>query len=312
MWFALPLPILLYKFLPQVKPRSAVHFAYLPDDAAQTPRHTWPMRILLSLLWFSLVCASARPVWYGEPQRIQPKHRDLMLVVDLSYSMSQEDMQSDDGYIDRLSATKHVVSDFISQRQGDRLGLVLFADHAYLQTPLTFDLQTVQAQLKRAGLKMIGTNTAIGEGIGLATKTFIDDNAPQRIMILLSDGSNTSGVLDPIKAANIAAKYHAKIYTIGIGAGEVQVKDFFMTRTINTAKDLDEKTLTEIAKITGGKYFRARNAKELANIYDEINRLEPVKQADQVWRPQQEWFIYPLTVSFFLSLLLLIWRRHDV
>ncbi|WP_438884834.1 VWA domain-containing protein, partial [Bacillus cereus group sp. BC327] len=120
------------------------------------------------------------------------------------------------------------LSDFIAQRQGDRLGLIFFADHAYLQTPLTLDRTTVAQQLNQAVLRLIDTQTAIGDGIGLATKTFIESDAPQRVMILLSDGSNNAGVLDPIEAAQIAKQYHTTIYTVGVGAGEMMVRDFFM------------------------------------------------------------------------------------
>lgn len=139
------------------------------------------------------------------------------------------------------------MSEFIAKREGDRIGLILFADHAYLQTPLTLDRQTVANQLNQTVLKLIGTQTAIGEGIGLATKTFIDSDAPQRVMILLSDGSNTAGVLDPLEAANIAKQYNTTIYTVGVGAGEMVVKDFLFSRKVNTAQDLDEKTLQTIA-----------------------------------------------------------------
>jgi Ca-activated chloride channel family protein len=258
------------------------------------------------------VTAAARPVWYGEPVTTSPKHRDMMLVVDLSYSMSQQDMKSGDQFIDRLSAVKQVLSDFIAKRQGDRLGLIFFADHAYLQTPLTLDRQTIAQQLNQAVLRLIGTKTAIGEGIGLATKTFIDSDAPQRVMILLSDGSNTSGVLDPMEAAKIAKKYHTTIYTVGVGAGEMMVKEFFMTRKVNTAEDLDEKTLQAIANETGGQYFRARNQQDLQHIYDTINQLEPISKASQTWRPQNEWFGYPLALALLLSVILMIMRRNHV
>jgi Ca-activated chloride channel family protein len=312
MLFLLPLPLLVIKRVPPIKQSASVQLAYLPDAAGLSRPDDWAARILAGLIWLFLVIACARPVWFGEPITIQPKHRDLMLVVDLSYSMSTKDMKSGDEYIDRLTAVKQVVGNFIRKRRGDRVGLVLFADHAYLQTPLTFDLKTVQTQLDRAVLKLIGTNTAIGEGIGLATKTFIDSDAPQRIMILLSDGSNTAGVLDPIRAAEIAKKYHTTIYTVGVGAGEMLVKDLFFTRRVNTAQDLDEKTLKQIAKITGGKYFRARNQQDLAKIYETINQLEPVQKAKQTWRPQNEWFTYPLTVALILSFVLVIVRRNHV
>lgn len=267
---------------------------------------------LAALIWITLITASARPVWYGDPVTTQPKHRDMMLVVDLSYSMSQEDMQFNGSFIDRLTAVKQVLNDFIGKRQGDRLGLVLFADHAYLQTPLTLDRHTISQQLNQTVLRLIGDKTAIGEGIGLATKTFIDGDAPQRVMILLSDGTNTAGVLDPIEAAKIAKKYNVTIYTVGIGAGEMMVKELFMTRKVNTAKDLDEASLKEIASMTGGQYFRARDSQELSSIYETINNLEPISQTTQTWRPQQDWFAFPLAIAFAGFLSLMIIRRNHV
>ncbi len=308
----LPLPLVINRVLPPVKERAAIQLPYLPKQDSLAPPKQWFSKLLALLIWLSVVAAVCRPVWYGDPVTTSPKHRDMMLVVDLSYSMSQEDMESNGEYIDRLTAVKQVLGDFISKREGDRLGLVFFADHAYLQTPLTLDRQTISQQLNQAVLRLIGTKTAIGEGIGLATKTFIDSDAPQRVMILLSDGSNTSGVLDPIEAAKIAKKYHTTIYTVGVGAGEMMVKEFFLTRKVNTAQDLDEKSLMEIAKLTGGQYFRARDQKELATIYDTINSLEPISQATQTWRPQDEWFAYPLTFALLLSVLLFIVRRNHV
>lgn len=314
-WWALlllPLPLLIYFFLPSAKSSAPIRLPYLPHSlSGQAPRNRFA-KLLAALFWIMFVAALARPVWYGEPITTQPKHRDLMLLIDLSYSMSQKDMRSQDEYIDRLSAVKKVVADFAQQRKGDRLGLVLFADHAYLQTPLTLDRTTISQQVDSLVLRLIGDKTAIGEGIGLATKTFIDSDAPQRVMVLLSDGSNTSGVLDPIEAAKIAKKYHATIYTIGVGAGEMMVKEFFMTRKVNTAQDLDEGTLQQIAALTGGQYFRARNADELATIYETINSLEPISTATQTWRPQKEWFGLPLSISLLCITLLLVLRRNHV
>ncbi len=308
----IPLPFAIYKLLPSKQHRSPIYLPALPQAGnGQRPKQVF-VKLLAVLIWLLLLVAAARPVWFGDPVTATPKHRDLMLVVDLSSSMSQEDMQQGDQYIDRLSAVKQVLNDFIAKRQGDRLGLVLFADHAYLQTPLTLDRHTISEQLKRTILRLIGNRTAIGEGIGLATKTFIDGDAPQRVMILLSDGSNTAGVLDPIQAAKIAKKYHATIYTIGVGAGEMTVRGLLMDRTINTAQDLDEETLKQIADITGGQYFRARNSQDLATIYDTINQLEPVSVANQTWRPQTEWFGLPLALALLFSVILAVLRRNHV
>ncbi|CAH0529012.1 vWA domain-containing protein [Vibrio hippocampi] len=311
MLLAIPLPYLVHRFshAPQ---QAKVILPHLTQLSGSGQRLSWLVKVLASISWLLLVFASARPVWFGEPIEIQPKHRDMMLVIDLSYSMSKQDMKQGSDFVDRLTTVKQVVSDFVDQRKGDRLGLVYFADHAYLQTPLTYDRETIKAQLNRTVLKLIGTQTAIGEGIGLATKTFVDSDAPQRVMILLSDGTNNAGILDPIEAANIAKKYGTTVYTIGVGAGEMQVREFFMTRTVNTAEDLDEKTLIEIANLTGGQYFRARNAQELATIYDTINALQPIQTATQTWRPQNEWFALPLSIGLLLLLIAATIRRNYV
>lgn len=306
----LPLPLIVYFLAPKTQETQAIQLPSIPDtQMGETPNRNGQKLLLLGI-WVLLVTATARPVWLGEPVEFYPEHRDMMLVVDLSYSMSKEDMLEDGDYIDRLSAVKNVVGEFVAKRKGDRLGLVLFADHAYLQTPLTLDRQAVKSQLDRTVLKLIGTSTAIGEGIGLATKTFIDSDAPQRVMVLLSDGSNTAGIIDPIEATKIAKEYGATIYTVGVGAGEMVVKDFLFERVVNTAEDLDEKTLIQIADMTGGQYFRARNSDELATIYDTINALEPVSSASQTWRPKSEWFWLPLSVVLFLSLFLASLRRN--
>jgi Ca-activated chloride channel family protein len=310
-WFLLPIPFLFYFFVPEENVGEAIHLPRLPEQGEYKQPNKRVNIGLMSVAWVLLVGALARPVWYSDPVDIQPEHRDMMLVVDLSGSMSEEDMKTDSGFVDRLTAVKHVVSDFIEKRKGDRLGLVLFGDHAYLQTPLTFDRNTVQEQLNRTVLGLVGQRTAIGEGLGLATKTFIESNAPQRTIILLSDGANTAGVLDPIEAAQLAKDNNAKIYTVGIGAGEMQVRGFFGNQTVNTARDLDEDTLTKIATMTGGQYFRARNADELAEIYQTIDKLEPVTQATQTWRPHEEWFRYPLMGYLFIIFIIVgVIKRH--
>ncbi len=306
----LPLPVLVYFFAPKAQESQVILMPSIPDtQLGKTPNRSG-QKLLLVCLWVLLITATARPVWLGDPVEFYPEHRDMMLVVDLSYSMRKKDMLENGEYIDRLSAVKTVVSEFVAKRKGDRLGLVLFADNAYLQTPLTLDRETVKAQLDRTVLKLIGTSTAIGEGIGLATKTFIDSDAPQRVMILLSDGSNTAGIIDPIDATKIAKEYGATIYTVGIGAGEMVVKDFIFERVVNTAQDLDEKTLIQIADMTDGQYFRARNSDELATIYDTINRLEPISSASQTWRPKSEWFWLPLSLAVFVSVFLVLLRRN--
>ena len=305
----LPLPLLVYKLLPRESQQAEIKLAYLPDNTHSNKPKQKLQKTLSIAIWTLLIIACARPVWFGDPIEFQPKYRDLMLVVDLSGSMQKEDMNLDGEFTDRLTAVKKVLSDFVAKRKGDRLGVVLFGDHAYLQTPLTADRQAVIQQINQTVIGLVGQSTAMGDGIGLGTKTFVDSNAPQRVMVLLSDGGNTAGVLDPIEAAEIAKKYNATIYTVGVGAGEMMVKEFFMTRKVDTAADLDEKTLTQIAEVTGGQYFRARDTEQLENIYETINQLEPVSSDTQTWRPQSEWFRYPLSAALGLSVLLFFLRR---
>lgn len=307
----LPLPFFIYRFSkPSVQP-SAIRLPKLPAGIGQQQQTSRWLIGLMTVAWLSVVVALARPVWYGDPIEINPDHRDMMLAVDLSGSMSIEDMVTNSGdSIDRLTAVKQVLHDFIGKRQGDRLGLVVFANHAYLQTPLTFDRDTVQQQLDRTVLGLIGQSTAIGEGLGVATKTFIESDAPQRVIILLSDGANTAGVIDPIEAGELAARSNVIIYTVGVGADEMQQRSFFSTRTVNPSQDLDEKMLTRIADMTGGQYFRARSPQELEHIYQLIDQLQPVNNAQQTWRPRQELFRFPLALALLLSVTIVIMRKR--
>ncbi|PSW21789.1 VWA domain-containing protein [Photobacterium sanctipauli] len=307
----LPLPWFVYRFSkPAVEP-SAIRLPKLPEGLGQKQQKSRWLAGLMAVAWISLIAAIARPVWYGDPIEISPDHRDMMLAVDLSGSMSIEDMITNNGdSIDRLTAVKQVLHDFIGNRKGDRLGLVLFANHAYLQTPLTFDRNTVQQQLDRTVLGLIGQSTAIGEGLGIATKTFINSEAPQRVIILLSDGANTAGVIDPIEAAELAARSDVTIYTVGVGAEEMEQRTFFSTRTVNPSQDLDERMLTRIAEMTGGQYFRARNPQELNNIYQLIDQMEPINTAQQTWRPQQELFRFPLALAVLLSVVIMVMRKR--
>ncbi len=313
-WWAfslLPLPLLVY-FLAKPLTRSAViQLPRLPKALGEQKSAHISRKLLMLLCWLSLITALARPIWYGEPIQINPEHRDMMLAVDLSGSMKIEDMVVNGlQATNRLDAVKKVVNDFIQKREGDRLGLVLFADHGYLQTPLTLDRKTVATQLDRAVLGLIGEMTAIGEGLAVASKTFIDSKAPQRVIILLSDGANTAGLIEPKEAAELAKDNNITIYTIGIGADTMRQRSFFGTHTVNPSADLDEKTLTEIATMTGGQYFRAKIPEELEQIYTIIDQLEPISTAFQTWRPRDELFRFPLAIALALSILIATMRKR--
>ncbi len=264
---------------------------------------------LVWLVWLSLLIAVARPTWVGDPVNLPQDRRDLMLAVDISGSMSQQDMLVNRGYTDRITAVKAVVGEFVQKRAGDRLGLILFGQQGYLQTPLTYDSKTVNQQLQEAQLGFAGNATAIGDAIGLAIKRLRGRPAESRVLILLTDGANTAGT-EPLQAANIAAEAEIKIHTIGVGADEVTSRDFFgRNRRTNPSTELDEQTLTTIADKTGGKYFRARNPQELQQIYAEIDRLEPIPE-DQTFRPTRSLLHWPLAVALILCAILMLLRRR--
>ena len=260
--------------------------------------------LLLSLCWLSAVTALSRPVWIGEPIAVPTNGRDILLAVDISGSMEREDMTLRGREVNRLIAVKAVVGDFVVKREGDRLGLILFGEKAYLQTPLTFDRKTMQTLLNEAQIGFAGNNgTAIGDAIGLAVKRLQDRPENHRVVILLTDGANNAGELDPLTAADLARRAKVKIYTIGIGADVQETWGLFGKRVTNPSADLDEAALTSIAETTGGLFFRARNPEELTAIYAELNRLEPLEQDAETIRPVASLYYLPLALAFVLSLL---------
>jgi Ca-activated chloride channel family protein len=225
------------------------------------------------------------------------------MAVDLSGSMEEQDFQLGGRFVDRLTATKSVADDFIERRIGDRIGLILFGREAYLQTPLTFDRATVQILLSESAIGLAGKETAIGDAIGLAIRTLEDAgvDAGRRVLVLLTDGANTAGAVDPLKAAELAARRNMVIYTIGIGATALTVRGIFGVRQINPSADLDEQTLTSIAELTGGRYFRARDTEELAEIYTVLDELEPAESDETGFRPVTEYFHWPLILAVLLA-----------
>ena len=311
----LPLPWLLRRLLPPAATveEAALRVPFVADfdhsgveSRRHVPRH-WPLWTALAA-WTLLVLASARPQWLGDPIQLPVSGRDLMLAVDLSGSMEEKDFRLEGQWVDRLTATKSVAGDFIERREGDRIGLILFGERAYLQTPLTFDRETVRTLLFESAIGLAGKSTAIGDAIGLAVKRLRTRDESSRVLILLTDGANTAGEIDPVSAAELASQEGLKIYTIGIGADAMVIRDFFGTRRINPSADLDENTLKSIAKITDGRYFRARDITELEDIYRLVDELEPIEQDAQSFRPRKALFYWPLSLALTLASVLLIAR----
>jgi Ca-activated chloride channel family protein len=252
-----------------------------------------------------VVTGAARPQWLGEPVELPINGRDLMLAVDLSESMHESDFVLNNQPVDRLTASKAVARAFIARRVGDRLGLILFGQQAYLQVPLTFDRQTVQQLLDEAMIGMAGRQTAIGDALGLGVKRMREQNTPHKVMVLMTDGRNTVGDIDPLRAAELAHEAGLTVHTIGIGADQALQRGFFGTVRVNPSTDLDEDTLRAIAKKTGGRYFRARDAQAFEKIYAEIDKLEPVEHSGSHFRPTTALFYWPLGAAMALYLLLL-------
>lgn len=265
-------------------------------------------KALLLLCWLLLVSALARPQHVGETMQVPVSGRDMLLVVDISPSMDERDMVLQGQSINRLQAVKRVLDDFISRREGDRLGLLLFGTEPYIQAPLTFDLATVRTLLFEAGIGMAGRATAIGDALGLAVKRLRDRPQDQRVIILLTDGANTAGQLTPDKATEIASSIGARIYTIGIGAESKVERGLLGSRRVNPSRDLDEALLTRMAESTGGRYFRARSLPELELIYESINQLEPIEQEGQFYRPVTDLFYWPAALAVLLWLTLQLLR----
>jgi Ca-activated chloride channel homolog len=243
---------------------------------------------------------------------VQPPQsgRDLLLAVDLSGSMSEEDMGLGGQTVDRLTAAKAVLADFLDRRAGDRIGLLVFGDRAYLLAPMTTDLASVRQQLDDTAVGLAGQATAIGDAIGLAVKRLRAQPASQRVLILLTDGVSNAGLLDPLKAAQLAHDEGVRIHTIAFGGEGESLSVFGIPLHVpGGGDDTDMATLQKIAASTGGKAFRARDTEELAGIYAEIDRLEPVRHPGPSVRPRIERYPWPLGLALVCGLLAFAWPR---
>jgi len=308
----LPLPLLVRFLLPASNKNQDIplHVPFIDDfnsvqhSQSFVHKNKW-LTVLASIAWCLLIIATARPQWLGERIDIPISGRDLMMAVDLSGSMQAEDFELNGRLMNRLQAVKIVAGEFIKQREGDRIGLILFGEQAYLQTPLTFDTTTINIMLQEALIGIAGKATAIGDAIGLAIKRLQNRDTDSHVLILLTDGANTAGEVEPLKAAELAAKQKLKIYTIGVGAESREVGGLFFKRSVKNT-EIDEKTLQKIADITGGQYFRARDINELNKIYSLIDQLEPIEQENQSFRPIQALYFWPLSLSFILAALIML------
>lgn len=301
---ALPLPLLMRWWPMRAQDGAALRVPYAVDTlqalAGTAGGHRPGVgRVLLWLAWACLCVAAARPQQLGEA--VTPPHqgRQMMLAVDVSGSMGEPDMRLGNQVVPRLTAAKAVLADFLDRRVGDRVGLLIFGDRAFTLTPLTTDLTSVREQLDGSVVGLAGRETAIGDAIALSVKRLREQPQGQRVLILLTDGVSNAGVLQPLRAAELAQAEGVRVYTVAFG-GDGGLRVFGMQ--IATGDDpVDEATLQKISALTGGRSFRARNTDELAGIYAELERLEPVTSAGPAVRPRIERYAWPLALALLLA-----------
>ena len=304
--FLLGLPLLAL----QRKKEASIHFSSILALKALRPSRVDLYAGLPNIIRFLalalLIIALARPQEGHKSTEILSIGVDIMLALDTSGSMRALDFIEDEKRITRLTVVKDVVSKFIDNRPNDRIGMVVFGEQAYTQCPLTLDQDILQSFLSKLEIGMAGDSTAIGSAIGIAVKRLKDLESKSKVMILLTDGRSNAGALPPIQAAQAAKTFGIKIYTIGVGTkgkAPFLVNSVFGQRYVYQEVDIDEVTLKEISKITGGQYFRATDVESLKNIYDQIDEMEKseVKVIDH--SEYKELFYYFLVPGLLLLLL---------
>ena len=307
----LPLPWLVHRLLPPRRQTSlAVRVPFADRIRAAGGAHSLTRQpvstirrvSLPTLIWLMVIIALARPQWLEDPiSRDQPT-RDLLLLVDLSGSMHQEDFTNKQGAkVDRLLAVKEVLGEFLLRRKGDRVGLVVFGNAPFLQAPFSTDLTLVKQLLDETAVGMAGPRTAFGDAIGLGVTLFDQSDAPAKTIIALTDGNDTDSQVPPVEAARVAHQRGIKIYTVAIGD----------PTTVGEEK-LDEVTLRGVAEASDGSFFFANNRENLVTIYQKLDELETRKVKVISYRPRHDLFYWPLLVALLLSAMektLVVMRR---
>ncbi|WP_295800028.1 VWA domain-containing protein [uncultured Microbulbifer sp.] len=300
----LPLPLVVWKIAPPHRQRvpalrvpffqQLIEHLGLQSGAGAMVRKRRLWQVLTgALVWALIVCALARPEQEGEAVTLQKPARDLIIAVDISGSMDQQDFITGDGTREqRLAGVKSVLAKFIQQRQGERLALIVFGSKAFVQAPLTTDLHTVLELLQQTDVGMAGPHTALGDAIGLSIRQFESSDVKQRLLILLSDGSDTASTMSPINAAAIAAQRQVKILTIGVGDPQGDAEN-----------RLDEKNLKAIASRTGGAFYYANDQQTLKRVTREIDKLAPKLVDSETYRPHRSLAWWPLAAALVLALL---------
>ena len=304
MFLLLPLPLVIHWLAPpHQEPRLAVNVPFMhvlvrltggATEAGAVITRRRPLQFVqIVLAWLAIVAAAARPLWLGEPVVRELPMRDLLVALDLSGSMETRDFTDASGATaERLTAAKEVLDQFLSRRNGDRVGLVFFGSAAFVQAPFTDDLDVVRELLDEAQVRMLGPRTVLGDAIGMSIPLFERSEVDERVLIALTDGNDTGSLVPPTRAAEIARDQGVRIFTIAMGdpqaAGE---------------QALDEVTLKAVADATGGGYYHADDRAQLEEVYAELDRLTPRQVETQSYRPELELYHWPLGFAVVLSLL---------
>jgi Ca-activated chloride channel family protein len=299
----LPTPWLIWRFVPAHRDRVPAiripFFRHLTQSAGLEARQGAVVlarsrfqMIAAIAVWALLVLSLAHPERLGEPLAIETAARDVVLALDLSGSMDARDFRAPDGSpLQRLEAVKDVMRQFITERDGDRMAMIIFGTKAFVQAPFTEDLQSLAGFLDQSVVGMAGPNTALGDAIGLGIRTFESSDVDQRLMILLSDGADTSSRMTPINAAALAADRDVVIYTIGVGDPEGSGED-----------RVDLGALEDIAKRTGGQFFFASDAEALSQVYAAIDEQNPRVVETVSFRPSENLSHIPLGLALILGI----------
>ena len=291
---------------------AAVRFSGVA--AARTPNRSWRLRLLPYmpiLRWAALallIIAAARPQTSESSEIVRGEGVDIALALDISGSMADRDFPPDT----RLEAAKEVIADFIERRTHDRIGLVVFARDSFILSPLTIDHEALIFLLRDvelAGRMRLADGTAIGMGLASAANMLKDSESKSKVVVLLTDGDNNKGEIDPMTAAAAAETLGIRVYTVGMGQRDgalTTVQSVFGTRVTTARSNLDEETLKRIAAATDGKYFLATDTEELRGIYDEIDSLEKSEIEVSVFTQRDElagWLLLPVSALILLELL---------
>ncbi|MEH0157115.1 VWA domain-containing protein [Limibacter armeniacum] len=306
-FYLLPLPLLFYWLLPPLKQRRSalvvpfferinVLLGEKPRKAAWVSRRNLMGWISLSLIWLLLLGAMASPQLVGKPEQKIKTARNFMVAADISKSMDERDWIVGGKRVSRWEAVKEVMGDFMETRESDKVGLILFGSNAYLQAPLTADLGTIKWLLNESEVGMAGQMTYIGDAIAYGLNILKKDSLEQKVMLLLTDGSDSGQGITPEDAAQLAKEDSVTIYTLGIGDPNQK------------GQELDEPTLKRVAEITGGQYFRAMDEHQLKQVYTILNELEPVEYEEEAYKPVTLLYKYPLAAAIGVALCFLLLR----